>query len=74
MTRKELITRMKEAGYDTAIEHLDKITKPETTAIYVSDKDDQAYITGLADWLQNNTTWFNHRYRNGFTAHFTPER
>jgi hypothetical protein len=74
MTRNEMIKRMKEAGYDTAIDHLERVTKPETTSIFISDKDDRAYETGLADWLQNNTTWFNHKTRNGFTAHFTPER
>ena len=72
MKAQELIKKMLESGMDEAASIIEKRIKnhPETTSIYISDYDDQAYNSGLADFLQNNTRWFNCPDRNGFKAIF----
>ena len=38
----------------------------ESGSIFIGDGDDEAYESGLADWLQENTEWFN--IKHGFRA------
>ena len=70
MKASELISLMKSNGYDKAASILEKRTENNPTSLFISDMDDEAYESELAQWLQDHTTWFNCLNKNGFKAIF----
>jgi len=71
MKASELFTKITESGNTKAAELLYKRTACFVkTQLFVADTDDAVYNSGLAEWLQNNCTWFNNRNKNGFTVIF----
>lgn len=61
---------MRNCGLAEAAELLGHRTTPTQKAIIIGDCDDRAYECGLADFLQNNTKWANHRNGASFIAYF----
>ena len=61
---------MRNCGLAEAAELLERRTTPTQKAIIIGDRDDKAYECGLADFLQNNTKWANHRNGVSFIAYF----
>lgn len=70
MTRQKLIDSMRNCGMTEAAELLEQRTSATQKAIVIGDHDDKAYECGLADFLQNNTKWANHRNGVSFIAYF----
>lgn len=71
MTKTEFINHLSSKGFDKEVELLNKRMKKETGQLFISDTDDEAYNTELANFLQNSpVTWFNNINKNGFTAIF----
>jgi hypothetical protein len=73
MKAQKLIEKMESVRLLTAADILKRRLRPNQFGIIISDFDDDAYESGLADFLQNNTKWRNHQTREAFIAYFNDD-